>query len=167
MVTIRIATQSDVEKPLDCYVEIWQSLRECLPDSFINPAVESIRNPEGIERFRQGMDSVDGIYLVAEQNKEIVGLPTGREHGGVANTGFLDVEKQHRRKGIAAAPIQIRRESRRKKSSQGLALHGSTTVACDQVLHQQRLRPRRLPEKTYSWFGSDNLQQISLNGEKC
>jgi len=102
-VKIRTATSPDIKRLTDCYIEIWESLREWLPNSFINPEVESIQKPEGIQRFKQGMDSIDGIYLVAEQNKKTVGLITGREHGGVGNIGFLGVKKQHRREGTGAA----------------------------------------------------------------
>lgn len=123
MVKIRIATLSDIEKLLDCYVEIWESLREWLPDSFINPEVESVRKPEGIQRFKQGMDSVDGIYLIAEQNKEIVGLLTGREHGGVGNIGFLGVRKQYRREGIAAALLNKFFEKARERKAHKVWLY--------------------------------------------
>jgi len=100
---IRFAKVDDFEKLLKCYVEVWESLRELLPNSFVNPELESIRTPEGIERFKQGIESKDGISLVAEENNEIVGVALGRVYAGICNLGFLGVKKEHRHKGSGAS----------------------------------------------------------------
>lgn len=125
MFKVRTATMNDITKLLGCYVEIWESLNEWLPPSFIDPELESIRKPEGVERFKQGMDSKDGIYLIAVQNEEIIGLVTGREHGGVGNIGFLGVRKQHRRKGVAATLLNKFVEEAEKRKTHKIWLYTS------------------------------------------
>jgi len=103
MSKVRAATVSDVEKLLKCCVEIWESLREWLPNSFVNPELESFREPERRKRFRQGIESKDGIFLIAEENNEIVGMALGRESAGVCTLGFLGVKKEYRRKGVGTS----------------------------------------------------------------
>jgi len=100
---IRFVTFNDVEKLLKCYIEIWESLREWLPNSFVDPELESIREHEGIERFKQGIESKDGISLLAEENNEILGVALGREYAGVGQLGFIGVRREYRRGGVGAA----------------------------------------------------------------
>jgi len=99
---IRSACIGDLGELLKCYTEIWKSLREWLPESFVDPELERIRTPEGIDMLKQGIESKDGILLIAEENNEIVGLARGREVAGVCSLGFLGVKKEHRHKGLGA-----------------------------------------------------------------
>ena len=103
MTEIRFATVNDIEKQLKCFVEIWESLREWLPNSFVDPELESIRKPESLERFKQRLESKDGIFLLAEETNEIVGVASGREYAGVCNLNFIGVKKEHRRKGVGSS----------------------------------------------------------------
>ena len=103
MSEVRFATVNDVEKLLKCYIEIWESLREWLPNSFVDPELESIRKPEGRERFKQGIESKDGICVLAEESNEIVGVALGREYAGLCHLLFIGVKKEYRRKGVGAS----------------------------------------------------------------
>jgi len=67
MTEIRFATVNDIENIMKCYIEIWESLREWLPDSFIDPALESIRKPEGRERFKNHYQKNKGESLLGAQ----------------------------------------------------------------------------------------------------
>ena len=103
MFKVRSASIGDLGELLKCYAEIWKSLREWLPESFVDPELERIRTSEALDMLKQGIESKDGILLVAEENNEIVGLARGREAAGVCGLGFLGVKKEHRHKGIGAS----------------------------------------------------------------
>jgi len=103
MQDVRVVTVNDFEELLMCYIEIWESLREWLPNSFVDPELESIRKPERRERFKQGVESKDRIFLIAEEKNEIVGVALGRQSAGVCTLGFLGVKKEQRRRGVGSS----------------------------------------------------------------
>jgi ribosomal protein S18 acetylase RimI-like enzyme len=103
---VRSASISDLGELLKCYEDIWKSLREWLPESFVDPELERIRTPEGIDMFKRGIESKDEILLIAEENKEVAGLARGREVAGVCDLRFLGVKKEHRDKGIGTSLLK-------------------------------------------------------------
>lgn len=102
MFKVRFAVVDDCESLQKCYIRIWESLREWLPDSFVGPELESMRKPADIKELRERIESKDGILLIAEENHEIVGMALGRETAGVSNLGFLGVKKECRSKGVGS-----------------------------------------------------------------
>jgi ribosomal protein S18 acetylase RimI-like enzyme len=100
MPNVRSARIDDLQELLKCFTEVWESLTEWLPKSFVDPELEGIRSPEGIENFKQGIESKNGIFLIAEENNEIVGMVKGRENAGVCSLLFLGVRKENRHKGV-------------------------------------------------------------------
>jgi ribosomal protein S18 acetylase RimI-like enzyme len=100
---VRSASISDIGELLECYEKVWKSLREWLPDSFVDPELERIRTSEGIDMFKSSIESKDGILLIVEENNEIVGLARGRESAGVCSLRFLGVKKEYRHKGIGVS----------------------------------------------------------------
>lgn len=86
MVSIRLATLNDLERLRDCELQVWESLREMLPDSFVTPNIQFIQRPEYVQNWRQVLQSREGIILIAEEDEEIIGMVTGRvrEDGVVA-----------------------------------------------------------------------------------
>lgn len=123
MTEIRSATVDDFEKLIKCYIEIWESLREWLPNSFVDPELESIRKHEGRERFKQRIASEDAIFLLAEKANEITGVALGREYGGVCNLGFLGVKTEHRRKGMGINLLNKFVEEAKKREAHKISLH--------------------------------------------
>ena len=128
MTGVRFATVNDVEKLLKCYIEIWESLREWLPNSFVDPELESIRKPEGRERFKQRIESKDGFFLLAEENNEIVGVALGREYAGVCNLGFLGVKKEYRRKGVGTSLLDRFIEEAKERKAHKVWLHTAPSL---------------------------------------
>lgn len=117
MQRVRVVTVNDFEGLLRCYIEIWESLREWLPNSFVDAELESVRETESRERFKQRIKSRDGIFLIAEKNSEIVGVALGQESGGVCNLRFLGVKTEHRRKGVGASLLdRFVKEAKRRKA---------------------------------------------------
>lgn len=114
---VRLATVSDLKKLLKCYIEIWKSLREWLPNSFVDPELESLRTVEGAERLKQTIESRDGFFLVAQKHSEIVGVATGRTYAGVCNLGFFGVKKKYRHEGLGASLLcRFMKEAKERKA---------------------------------------------------
>jgi ribosomal protein S18 acetylase RimI-like enzyme len=102
MSKVRLATASDSERLLRSYIEVWKSLREFLLDSFVNPELEEVSQAEYTKKFKEDVKSKDGIFLVAEEDHEIVGMALGRESSGVCALRFLGVKEKCRGKGVGS-----------------------------------------------------------------
>jgi ribosomal protein S18 acetylase RimI-like enzyme len=114
---VRSASIGDLGELLKCYEDIWKSLREWLPESFVNPELERIRASAVSDMLKQGIEGKDEILLVAEENNEIVGLARGREAAGVCGLGFLGVKKEHRCKGVGAGLLSKLAEVARERNA--------------------------------------------------
>jgi ribosomal protein S18 acetylase RimI-like enzyme len=103
MAQTRFATVEDLEKLRDCELQIWESLREWLPDSFVSPNMGYIQRPEYLQNWQQMLQNKEVIYLISEENHEIIGLATGRvREDSVGMLGFLGVKKEYRKAGTGA-----------------------------------------------------------------
>jgi ribosomal protein S18 acetylase RimI-like enzyme len=125
---VRSATVNDYENLLRCYVGIWESLLEWLPDSFVAPELESIRKSEYGKRLNEGLESKDGLYLVAEENNQIVGVAFGREYAGVCTLSFLGVKKAMRNKGVGSSLLGRLVEEAKKRSAHKIWLFTSPNL---------------------------------------
>jgi len=107
MVKIRLATAEDLENLILCEIQIWESLREFLPDSFVNPNIDMLRRPETIENFRRFLENKEVVFLIALEKGKIIGLASGMvREDGVGHLGFLGVRPAHRRKGVGSNLLQ-------------------------------------------------------------
>jgi len=107
MVKIRNATVEDVEQLVSCEIRIWESLREFLPDSFVNPNVEFLRRSETFDNYKRFLEDKEVIFLIALENDKIIGLASGRaREDGVGHLGFLGVRREHQRKGVGSNLLQ-------------------------------------------------------------
>lgn len=128
MSEVRIVTVNDFEELLKCYIEIWESLREWLPDSFVDAELEHVHQTERQERFKQRIKSRDGIFLVAEEDNEIVGVALGQESGGVCTIGFLGAKKEHRRKGVGTNLLSRFVKEAKKRKAHKVSLRTSPNL---------------------------------------
>jgi len=118
MARIRTATFNDLERVIDLELQVWESLREWLPDSFVNPNISYIQRPEYVQNWQQALSNKEVIMLIAEEGSDIVGLTTGRvREDGVGFIGFLGVKKEFRGKGIGSDLLgRFLEEARRKNA---------------------------------------------------
>ncbi len=128
MTETRLATANDFEKLIECYIEIWESLREWLPNSFVDPELENICKPESRERFKHRVESEDAIFLLAQEAGEIIGVALGRESAGVCNLGFLGVKKEKRRKGVGENLLNRFVDEGKKRKAHKISLHTSPSL---------------------------------------
>jgi GNAT superfamily N-acetyltransferase len=129
MVRVRSATIEDLTNLRDCEVEIWESLREWLPDSFVSPNISFIQRPEYLQGRRQLFQNKDAILLLAEEGKRIIGLATGMaREDGVGMLGFLGVRKKHRKTGVGLKLLRAFLEQTRKRKAHKVWLFTSPNL---------------------------------------
>jgi ribosomal protein S18 acetylase RimI-like enzyme len=103
MIQIRLASIEDTQRLIKCETIIWESLRETLPDAFVNSELSWLHRPELAERRRNQLQSTDTLVLVAEEDSGLIGVAMGRVgEEGVSMLNFLGVKPKNRGKGVAA-----------------------------------------------------------------
>jgi ribosomal protein S18 acetylase RimI-like enzyme len=116
MFKVRFAVVEDFENLQDCLIRTWESLREWLPTSFVDPELKRMNDPEEIKKLRERIENENEILLIAEENHRIVGMIMGRETSGVCSLGFLGVTKECRGKGVGSTLLDrfIKEATKRK-----------------------------------------------------
>lgn len=129
MVRIRSATIEDLTSLRDCEVQIWESLREWLPDSFVSPNINFIQRSEYLQNWQQQLQNKEVIYLLAEEHKQIIGLAAGRvREDGVSMLGFLGVRKEHRKTGVGSTLVKTFLEEAKKRKAHKVWLFTSPNL---------------------------------------
>ena len=117
MLKVRFAVVEDCENLHNCLIRTFESLREWLPASFVDPEVKSMHEPEYIKKLKERIGNKDEILLIAVENHQIVGMALGREAGGVCSLGFLAVTKECRGRGVGSRLLnRFIKEGRRRKA---------------------------------------------------
>lgn len=128
-VRIRQASAEDLKRLQECETQIWESLREWLPDSFVNPNIDFIQRPEYMLNWQQMLQNTEVIYLLAEEDKEILGIATGRvREDGVGMLGFLGVKKKHRKEGLGSNLLKKFLEESKKRNAHKVWLFTSPNL---------------------------------------
>jgi len=129
MIRIRKASVEDLKRVRDCELQIWQSLRELLPNSFVDPNINQIQQPEYLQNWQQMLQNKEVICLLAEENKGIIGLATGRvREDGVGMLGFLGVKKDCRKGGVGSKLLNKFLEEAKKRSAHKVWLFTSPSL---------------------------------------
>jgi ribosomal protein S18 acetylase RimI-like enzyme len=117
MFKVRSVVVEDCENLHKCLIRTFESLREWLPASFVDPEVKSMHEPEEIKKLQERIENKDEILLIAEENHQIVGMALGREAEGVCHLGFLAVTKECRGKGVGSKLLsRFIKEAKKKKA---------------------------------------------------
>jgi ribosomal protein S18 acetylase RimI-like enzyme len=129
MAQIRLVTVEDLAHLRDCEIQVWESLREWLPDSFVSPNIGSIQRPEHLQGRQQLLQNKEAIFLLAEEDKHIVGLATGMaREDGVGMLGFLGVKKENRKTGIGLNLLRRFLEEAKKRKAHKVWLFTSSSL---------------------------------------
>ena len=99
---IRKMRKEDIEDYIDCEARIWGTLRDHLPEEYVDRNLNWIRRQGVGDAWARVIDDPSWILLVAEEDDSIVGMAQGRvDWSRLCRLGFLGVDESHRRKGIA------------------------------------------------------------------
>jgi len=129
MAQVRFAKVENLERLRESELQIWESLKEWLPDSFVSPNMDYIRRPEYLQNWQQMLQNREVIYLLAEEENEIIGLATGRvREDGVGMLGFLGVKKERRKGGAGSHLLNRFLEEAKKRNAHKVWLFTSPNL---------------------------------------
>jgi ribosomal protein S18 acetylase RimI-like enzyme len=101
---LRTASEEDVDGFVECYLDVWRSLRGILPDDYVNGQIENASCADFKGKMSSEISDPDSIILVAEEGSETVGIAWGNlKEDGSAWLIFLGVSPEHRRKGVGTS----------------------------------------------------------------
>lgn len=125
MFKVRFAVVEDCENLHNCLIRTFESLREWLPASFVDPELKSMHEPEDIKKLMERIENKSEILLIAVENRQIVGVALGREAAGVCSLGFLAVTKECRGRGVGSRLLNRFIKEGRKRKAHKIWLHTS------------------------------------------
>ncbi|MBL7168673.1 GNAT family N-acetyltransferase [Candidatus Bathyarchaeota archaeon] len=127
--TIREMRKEDLESFLDCEARIWETLRDLLPEEFVERNISWSSRPGVREAWARVMDDPGWIVLVAVEGDSVVGFVQGSvDWSRLSTLGFLGVDEGHRRKGIARALVDRFLEESKSRDAAKVTLFTSPTL---------------------------------------
>lgn len=95
---------NEVQDFIDCYIEVFETLKGILPLGYVNGQIEKAYKTDFYDRLISEFDSPDNILLAASFDDKLIGMTWGGiKDDGSAWLGFMGVKKQYRRKGTGRA----------------------------------------------------------------
>ena len=127
--TIREMRKEDLESFLDCEAHIWETLRDLLPEEFVERNISWSSRPGVRDAWARVMDDPSWITLVAVEDDSVVGFARGSvDWSRLSTLGFLGVDESHRRKGIARALVDRFIEESQSRDAAKVTLFTSPTL---------------------------------------
>jgi len=104
---LRKAEVDDLQSLLECSEKVWESLRDVLPEPWIQNEIQQIHQSVMRDLLLKNIKDPTRITLVAEEDGGVVGFAMGRTNeGGLSWLSFMGVIPTHRRRGIARGLVQ-------------------------------------------------------------
>jgi ribosomal protein S18 acetylase RimI-like enzyme len=104
---IRPISHDDVQDFIDCYVTVFSTLQEILPQDFVISHIEETSKHDFQQTLWSAVDDRNSILLVATDNETIIGLAWGEiKENRLGWLSFLGVLDTHRRMGIGKALLR-------------------------------------------------------------
>lgn len=121
---IQPITQKDVQGFIDCYIQVFKTLYDILPQEYVKTQIEKANSPEFIEKLSKAVDNKNSILLVSLDDKKIVGIAWGNvKEDGSSWLSFMGVVQTHRRKGVGWGLLDRFIEECREKGSWKISLN--------------------------------------------
>jgi len=118
----------DIERYLECQLEVFESLRGTLLPAFIEGKISWLRE-RGRVWVKGAIKDLERINLVAEDGGSIVGMATGRMgRGGLSTLGFMGVIPSMRRKGIDRRLLKTFIEESRRREAAKVTLNTASEL---------------------------------------
>jgi GNAT superfamily N-acetyltransferase len=98
---IRFVTSSDVEEFIQCYVQVFQTLYNILPEDYVTKQITDASTPDYHQKVRGLIDNSNNILLISQENETVTGMAWGSVKESVAWLGFMGVKDLFRGKGLS------------------------------------------------------------------
>ena len=126
---IREMREEDVESFVDCEARVWETLRDHLPDEFVERNLSWVRRQGHRDAWVKAIEDPSWIKLVAVEGDSVVGMAQGRvDWSRLSTLGFLGVDEGHRRRGIARALVERFTEESESRGAAKITLFTSPTL---------------------------------------
>jgi len=120
---LRTASEEDVDGFVECYLDVWRSLRGILPDEYVDGQIERASGADFKGKMSSEMSDPDSIILVAEEGTKTVGIAWGNiKEDGSAWLAFMGVSRDHRRRGVGRSLLTRFIEEARGRGSRKVSL---------------------------------------------
>jgi len=103
---IQFVTRSDVEEFIQCYIQVFQTLYDVLPEDYVTRQITDASTPEYHQKVRSLLDDFNNILLISQQNETVTGIAWGNVKEGAAWLGFMGVKKPFRGKGLGRSLLK-------------------------------------------------------------
>ena len=95
------ASEEDVHGFVDCYLDVWRSLKGILPDEYVDGQIKRASGSDFRDKVSSEISDPESIILVAVEGTEIVGIAWGNlKEEGSAWLAFRGDSLEHRRRGV-------------------------------------------------------------------
>jgi ribosomal protein S18 acetylase RimI-like enzyme len=126
---IRETRGEDVESLMNCEARIWDSLRDQLPEEYVERNVAWSGREGAREVWGRVLADPGWIVLVAVEEGSVVGIAQGRvDWSRLSTLGFLGVDEGFRRRGIARDLVERFIEESRRRDAAKVTLFTSPTL---------------------------------------
>jgi len=120
---LRTASEEDVDGFVECYLDVWRSLKDVLPDEYVDGQIERVSGADFKDKVSSEIIDPDSIILVAEEGTETVGIAWGNiKEDGSAWLAFMGVSREHRRRGVGRSLLTRFMEEARGRGSRRVSL---------------------------------------------
>jgi ribosomal protein S18 acetylase RimI-like enzyme len=120
---LRTASERDVQGFVECYLDVWRSLKRILPDEYVDDQIERASTAAFKDHMSSEISDTDSIILVAEEGTETVGIAWGNlKEDGSAWLAFMGVSQEHRRRGVGRSLLTRFIEESRGRGSRKVSL---------------------------------------------
>jgi putative acetyltransferase len=98
---IRTISHDEVKDFIDCYIKVFSTLKEIIPQDFVISEIEKTSKKDFQKKLLNIVDDRNSILLVATDDEKIIGLAWGNiKEDSLGWLSFLGVLGAHRRMGI-------------------------------------------------------------------
>ena len=101
---IRYIARDEVRDFIDCYIEVFETLKGILPLDYVETQIQNASTQEFYDNLLAEFDNPDCILAVSLIDEAIIGMTWGNiREDGTGWLAFRGVKKPHRGKGVGRA----------------------------------------------------------------
>jgi ribosomal protein S18 acetylase RimI-like enzyme len=97
---IRSITVSEVNDFIQCYIEVFQTLYEILPNDYVSKQIADAATPKFRNYVEGQLDNDNNVLLLSYQDEKVTGLVWGNIKDGASWLGFMGVKDSYRGQGL-------------------------------------------------------------------
>ncbi|MBD3206597.1 GNAT family N-acetyltransferase [Candidatus Bathyarchaeota archaeon] len=97
---IRNISHSELNDFIQCYIDVFQTLYDILPNDYVSKQIEDASTPKFHKYVEEQLENQNNVLLLSYQNKKVTGIVWGNIQEDAAWLGFMGVKDSYRGQGI-------------------------------------------------------------------